>query len=417
VRHWLADLSREVADGLKDGSVPPLHVDHLWIGSDDRARLLDWPPPPSPADTSRASAGQGLCSPSDTGRAAARQGPVPDSASAQQFLYGVAAGALRGVHPDIARTALPSTPIPAPARTLLLELRDGRVPTADLVGTRASDTLRTPAAFPRRRRLIQLAASFFIPLIFAFAVFAVITLQIRSQTADPDAFKLKSCLQQLVALDKKGAAKLTEKDLAQREAVEIYIAEHLRGPAEGFAAYAKAFPAAASVQKEYRMAQRALSSHPVRSPEQIKNADAVVAKLLADTSKGLSQLSPPLVMLGLMALIASAGAGLVAVLGLIGALVTRSSFTLRALGATLVTSDGRDATRIHAVRRTIITWSPLALSWLLFKLGPPIKGTTAGWALLYTIPVAILVAGAVWAWRHPSRGLQDRIVGTWIVPR
>jgi hypothetical protein len=321
------------------------------------------------------------------------------------------------VHPDIARTALPSTPIPAPARTLLLELRDGKVPTADLVGTRASDTLRTPAAFPRRRRLIQLAASFFIPSVFAFAVFAVITFQIRSQTVDPEAFKLKSCLQQLVALDKKGPAKLTEKDLAQREAIEIYIAERLRGPAEETAAYARAFPAAASVQKQYQVAQHALSSHPVRSPEQIKNADAVVEKLLADTSKGLSQLSPPRVMWAIMALIAAAGAGLVAVLGLIGALVTRSSFSLRALGATLVTSDGRDATRIRAVRRTIVTWSPLALSWLLFKLGPPMRGTTAGWALLYTIPVAILVAGAVWAWRHPSRGLQDRIVGTWIVPR
>jgi serine/threonine protein kinase len=38
-------------------------------------------------------------------------------------------------------------------------------------------------------------------------------------------------------------------------------------------------------------------------------------------------------------------------------------------------------------------------------------------ALLYTLPVAMLVAGAVWAWRHPSRGIQDRIAGTWIVPR
>ena len=104
-------------------------------------------------------------------------------------------------------------------------------------------------------------------------------------------------------------------------------------------------------------------------------------------------------------------------LGLIGALVTRSSFTMRAMGAALVTSDGRDATRLHALRRTIVTWSPLLLSWLLFKLGPAIKGSTAGWAFLYTIPLVILVAGAVWAWLHPSRGLQDRIVGTWIVPR
>jgi hypothetical protein len=70
VRHWLADLGTEVAEGMKDGSLPLLHVDRVWIGTDDRARLLDWPPPsppPSPAGTGRASAGQ------------APAGAIPDS--------------------------------------------------------------------------------------------------------------------------------------------------------------------------------------------------------------------------------------------------------------------------------------------------------------------------------------------------
>ena len=44
VRHWLADLSDEIAAGMKDGSLPLLGIDRIWIGSDDRARLLDWPP-------------------------------------------------------------------------------------------------------------------------------------------------------------------------------------------------------------------------------------------------------------------------------------------------------------------------------------------------------------------------------------
>ena len=97
--------------------------------------------------------------------------------------------------------------------------------------------------------------------------------------------------------------------------------------------------------------------------------------------------------------------------------MTRSGFTLRAFGAALVTADGCPATRFHAVRRTIVTWSPLALAWLIFTLGPPIKGTTLRFALLDTLPLALLAGGAIWAWRHPSRGIQDRIVGTWIVPR
>jgi len=31
--------------------------------------------------------------------------------------------------------------------------------------------------------------------------------------------------------------------------------------------------------------------------------------------------------------------------------------------------------------------------------------------------VALLSAGAVWAILRPSRGIQDRLAGTWIVPR
>ena len=402
VRHWVADLARELTAGLKDGSLPSLHVDRIWIGSDDRARLLDWPAPGCP----------------DVGEAhlVARASHL-DFGTAQQFLYGVAAGALRGVHPDVARTEPPSTPISGPARALLLSLRDGAVPNADLLGTQVSEALRTPAAFPGRHRLLQLAACGIVPLIMSLAVFATIELQIRSQTADPDAFKLKACLQQLVSLDRKDPAKLTAKELEQRDAIEIYIADHLRGQAEETASYALAFPASAGAQRESTMAQQAIARHPSRSPEQIKNADAVVAGVLASTSRGLLQLSPPLVMWGLVALIAAAAAGFVAVLALIGAVFVRGGFTLRALGATLVTSDGRDVTRTRAVRRWIVTWSPLALSFLLFKWGPAIKGQTVGWDLLYTLPIAMLIAGAVWAWLHPSRGIQDRIVGTWIVPR
>ena len=44
VRHWIADLAQEIAAGLKDGSLPALAFDRVWIGSDDRARLLDWAP-------------------------------------------------------------------------------------------------------------------------------------------------------------------------------------------------------------------------------------------------------------------------------------------------------------------------------------------------------------------------------------
>jgi hypothetical protein len=49
----VADLSDEIAAGMKDGLLPPLAVDRIWIGDDDRARLLDFTPPAFAADTLR----------------------------------------------------------------------------------------------------------------------------------------------------------------------------------------------------------------------------------------------------------------------------------------------------------------------------------------------------------------------------
>jgi len=40
-----------------------------------------------------------------------------------------------------------------------------------------------------------------------------------------------------------------------------------------------------------------------------------------------------------------------------------------------------------------------------------------GQTLLQTFVLAVFIAGAIWAALHPARGIQDRIAGTWIVPR
>ena len=128
--------------------------------------------------------------------------------------------------------------------------------------------LRTPAAFPRRRRLLQIVFCGVIPVVFAVAVLGVVKLQLRSRTTDPDAYKLKSCVQQLVTLDRKG--KLTAKEQEHRDLIEIYIAEHLHDRAVASVSYARALPAMTSLQRESLMAQRALVNHPRRSPEQIR---------------------------------------------------------------------------------------------------------------------------------------------------
>ena len=45
VRPWLLDLAREIDAGLKDESVAPLTIEHVWITRDGYAKLLDFIPP------------------------------------------------------------------------------------------------------------------------------------------------------------------------------------------------------------------------------------------------------------------------------------------------------------------------------------------------------------------------------------
>jgi eukaryotic-like serine/threonine-protein kinase len=396
VRHWLADLANEMAAAAKDDSMPVLQPDRVWIGSDDRARLLDWPPP---------------------GARREERAPGGQSPEAQHFLYGIAAGALRGVDPGTAGEQPLSLPLPAPARALLLALRGGSFGSADAAAASASAVLRDPAAFPRRRRALQLAVCSMVPLVMVVSVFSALKWQIRSRTANPAAFALDACLKQLVALDKKDPSTLTAEQRQLREDVEIYVAEHLREGAADSAGYAAAFPGVASVQRQYVMAARALESHPVRTPEQVKKADEAVARLLQHTTASLEQLNRPVALWGVMALIAGGSAAAVALLGLIGALAARGGFTLRAFGASLVTANGSDASRLRALVRALIAWSPVLLFFVMVKVVASPQKMTAGAALLLTLVPAALLAGAVWAWRHPSRGIQDRIAGTWIVPR
>ena len=398
VRHWIAELAHEIAAGVRDGSLPALAFDRVWIGSDDRARLLEWTPPGIEAEASVT---------------------LPRTLeSGQRFLYAIAAGALRGVDPRIAGQESTLVPIPLHARALLRSLSQAAFTDAAVLDAQAAATLRDAAVFPARRRLAQLAACAMIPAVMATAVFTVIKMQLRTRTADPAAFALTVCLKELVSIDRKEPASLTDSDRARRDAIEVYIAEHLREQAEDTAGYARAFPGAASIQREYRVAERALANHPRRTPEQVRHADEVVAGLIAGQLRGLQEMNRPLTMWGAVAFIAGAAACLVALAGLVGAFAARGGLTLRVLGAALVKSDGRDASRFRAVLRAAIAWSPLVLWLVLMRFGPAsIQNMTAPVALLYTLVLVVLAAGALWAWRHPARGIQDRLAGTWIVPR
>ena len=77
----------------------------------------------------------------------------------------------------------------------------------------------------------------------------------------------------------------------------------------------------------------------------------------------------------------------------------------------------------RAFWRAVLAWSPVlvatlvlppatSLSWLRFRMAPP---TSPPWIALAA--VIVFFAAGLYAALHPARGLQDRIAGTWLVPR
>ena len=143
VRGWLCDLAEEVHAGLRDGSLPVIEFDRVWIGDDGRARLLDWPVPSDRPD----SAGS----------------PPPKQAvdlpQAERFLYRVAVSALDGhvladTHPHV-RT--PRVPLPMSATDCLAKLGEQRFATSEEMLTALTSAARGPAAVSRTKRAAHLS--------------------------------------------------------------------------------------------------------------------------------------------------------------------------------------------------------------------------------------------------------------------
>jgi hypothetical protein len=101
----------------------------------------------------------------------------------------------------------------------------------------------------------------------------------------------------------------------------------------------------------------------------------------------------------------------------IGAVTTGSGFTFRPFGAMLVNKRGKRPSRVRALWRAIVTWTPVVLALALFALQPKHGDARPSvLALQYALMLG-MAAAAVWAILRPSRSIQDRLSGTWIVPR
>jgi len=122
--------------------------------------------------------------------------------------------------------------------------------------------------------------------------------------------------------------------------------------------------------------------------------------------------------LWLVGLASAAGSSLVPIVfSLLGALITGSGFTFRPFSAALVNARGERASRLRALWRSVVTWTPMCATLVVVKIAPAPPDHRVSLLALESALMVLAIAAAAWAVNHPARSLQDRLAGTWIVPR
>jgi hypothetical protein len=86
---------------------------------------------------------------------------------------------------------------------------------------------------------------------------------------------------------------------------------------------------------------------------------------------------------------------------------------LRAAGLEIVTARGESAGRLRIFARALLTWSPI----LLVPWATPGIARVVPWVAESPWWLAAMLVGAIAIAVSPARAIQDRLGGTWIVPR
>ena len=221
VRHWLRDLTDELRASLQDQSLPTLALDRVWVTSDQRVKLLDWPAPGVEESVPPASVAR------------------TDHAAAQQFLMSVAASALEGrVVQDQSRLPGPSLVMPLPARRFLQQLGQKTFQSLEQLATALDALVAAPTFVTRRKRWVHLGICAVLPAIVWTLMIpgSLIAVRWASQNRSPAELALSVDqlyqLQRQIApglglqrerLDRVGFADVDVADIVR--ALEIHVAE------------------------------------------------------------------------------------------------------------------------------------------------------------------------------------------------
>jgi uncharacterized RDD family membrane protein YckC len=369
VRSWLLQLGEELSASLRDGQLPPVSFDRIWITRSGRAVLLDFPAP-------RATPMQSC--------------EVNDDTSAQRFLS------------DLAHRALPAV-MPLHARDFLDSLAASRLEALPIVVANLRTLMARPAVFPRARRVFTIA----MPVVLSLMLGGLIALGLGStnevfdemwEREYPGRPSLRLVLESL------GTSPTLSPDSFHRTMRHIATEyeDVIRDPE-----FWKRPETNAGISPDFRRFAKIAVEHLADGAATVseKDAELMISQLHRHAQKeaGMLKTMVPTVTLTFL--------GLFLGLGGLWAVVKRAPLGLDLMGAALVTNDGRRASWMRAIARSLLVVIPaLALTF-------GVNGESTAHTVLTWTSLSLLLVGGISAIRRPERALPDVIAGTWIVPR
>jgi len=408
VRHWLHDLAAELYAATQTASLPDtLTLDRVWITSEGRAKLLDFPAPGS------------VSVPSEGG------------VTAQAFLNQVAIVALQGrmVALQEATALNMPVPLPIPARQTLLSLKSTTDLHGSVVQLRALTQL--PAEVSRWRRFALFIGTV-APSLFLTAFMALGMSFYKGWAAKNPAYSaIRGCMMSYEDMlkDKQQPGLENIPAPVARAAMETYIAgiygPIVRDPQQWDSPIGRSIlppPMRASVEK-------IVHGHPPPSAEELQKAKALLQPLLdtrvAERAKELGLAGKQHSLDFVTASVLGVYLLVTAFLSLFCAVAFRGGLMMRILSIAVVKDDGSDATRLRMLWRSLIAWSPVLLSpvlalfftsfvvSLMQMAGDQAMTKGIGLSAMELLPLALVFAAIL----PRGRGLHDSLSHTWLVPR
>jgi hypothetical protein len=374
----LADLLREFADALKEGSLPQLGLDRLWMRADGRTVLLDFEAP-----------------------------DVEASSSSKEVTPIELLSAVAG------RVAMPAalaknSRLPLSACVLLRRWSHEAPRSLEEAQAQLRDAAASPERVSRWRRAVPLAMAAAPYLFIGLSALAVLP-NIGVFVLTPEHREVIGLLQVLrtdVPPDR------TVQSPEYRVAIETYLAgQHgalLRDPR--------------FLQGDDGPALRHIASdiatrYPSVTAEELARSKETIQTTLDGVRPppSLGVASPGVIVVGVLMAMASL---LALFCSIVSSIAVPGGVATRLIGLAVVTRDGNEIGRGRSLARTLIAWAPI-LPWLVLFPNPIVMGfgpASPVPVLAISLAFGAMIAGVVWT-IAADRGPHDRIAGTWVVPR